>query len=85
MMNTDVPSEVLKAAKSFVEWFGVHFKYIGRYEESEVYMYQFPETMLTGFPYLFLLNPETRVVTKVTGPDVFKIFDEAERADEKEA
>ena len=85
MMKTEVPEEILHSAKSFIERFGESFKYIGRYEKQDVYKFQFPGYVLTGYPFLYLLNPETRIVTTMTGPGVFRIMDAAEKAEEKES
>lgn len=85
MNEIDVPSEVLESAAFFVEWLGNHFQYLGRYEGNEVFMYKFPPTMFIGYPQMFLLNPETRIVTNVTGTDALKVYREAEKAEEKES
>jgi hypothetical protein len=65
MKEKDIPRAVIETAKSLVEQYGAHFSYLGRYENADAYVYEFPEDSCTGFPFVYLLEGST--ATEITG------------------
>nr|DAN35581.1 MAG TPA: hypothetical protein [Caudoviricetes sp.] len=60
-----IPKSVLKAAGELVDMYGSSFKYLGKDEGRDVYMFKFPEDEDTGFPFVYLCNGEN--VMELTG------------------
>ena len=75
-MNTEVPIIVKEAAKQLIERYGDSFRYLGSYKGEEVYQFRFPIHVQTGFPFVFLLNPEKNNVTGKTGYEASNIINE---------
>lgn len=73
MKEKDIPRAVIEPAKSLVEQYGAHFSYLGRYENADAYVYEFPEDSCTGFPFVYLLGDNK--VTEVSGGIALDIID----------
>ena len=53
-----VPQIVKNAAKDLIEIYGDKFDYLGKYEGADVYVYQFPDGIVTGFPFVYLVKDD---------------------------
>ena len=53
----NVPLEVIQEAEELVDMFGLHFKYLGKKENQEVYSFVFPEDIETGYPFVYVYEP----------------------------
>ena len=53
-----VPQIVKDAAKYLVDLYGDKFEYLGKYEGADVYVYQFPDGIVTGFPFVYLVKDD---------------------------
>lgn len=51
-----VPEQVKNEARELIEQYGDSFKYIGKYEGQDTFMFNFPEDSDTGFPFVYLFN-----------------------------
>ena len=51
-----VPQIVKNAAKDLIEIYGDKFEYLGKYEGADAYVYQFPDGVCTGFPFVYLVK-----------------------------
>lgn len=79
-MNKEIPQEVKEAASFLIDLYGDSMVYIGKYQDSDVYQYLFPEGIKTGFPFVFLYNG-AGVVQKITGEKTFSIIRTAKGVD----
>ncbi len=70
----DIPQIVLEKAKDIVDVYGNKIKYIGEYENKEVYQFQFPKNERTGFPHIYVYDKRTKAVEEVTGIKSMKII-----------
>lgn len=68
----EVPVEVLEAAKGLVDEFGSSFKYLGKYEGKDAFVFVFPDLTPYGFPFVYLYE-KGKPVEKITGFDVLDI------------
>lgn len=69
----EVPVEVLQAASGLVEMFGSSSFSKWEKDGREVYLFHLPEDEETGFPFLFVYEPE-KPVKKVTGPEALALL-----------
>ena len=53
-----VPQIVKDAAKYLVDLYGDKFENLGKYEGADVYVYQFPDGIVTGFPFVYLVKDD---------------------------
>lgn len=70
----DIPQVVMEKAKGLIQLYGPNFAYLGKYENQQVFMFQFPENTETGFPFLYLYNEASDNVTEVTGLDALEMI-----------
>lgn len=70
----EIPEPVTEAANELIESFGGSILYLGPYEGADVYLYQFPEAAVVGFPILFLWKDGT--VREVQGFDSLSIIEQ---------
>lgn len=68
-----VPQIVKDAAKYLVDLYGDKFEYLGKFEGADVYVYQFPDGIVTGFPFVYLVKDDKVEVIK--GFDSLDILD----------
>ena len=68
-----IPQIVKDAAKDLIEIYGDKFDYLGKYEGADAYVYQFPDGVCTGFPFVYLVKDDKVEVIK--GFDSFDILD----------
>jgi hypothetical protein len=80
-MKNETPQKVKESARFLIDMYGDNVEFIGKYQDSDVYQYMFPEGEKTGFPFVFLYNHHTGDVQKITGFDSFDIIDVAEGLD----
>ena len=69
----NIPDIVKKAAAELIEAYGDSIVYIGEYSGCEAYLFQFPEDISTGFPFVYLLGDNK--VTEVSGGIALDIID----------
>lgn len=60
-----IPEPVKKNVGELVDMYGVSFKYLGRDEGQDVYVFKFPEDEDTGFLFVYLYDGES--VMELTG------------------
>ena len=53
-----VPQIVNEAAKDLIEIYGDNFDYLGKYEGADAYVYQFPDGIVTGFSFVYLVKDD---------------------------
>lgn len=53
-----VPQIVKDAAKYLVDLYGDNFNYLGKFEGADAYVYQFPDGVCTGFPFVYLVKDD---------------------------
>ena len=53
-----IPQIVKDAAKDLIEIYGDKFDYLGKYEGADAYVYQFPDGVCTGFPFVYLVKDD---------------------------
>lgn len=53
-----VPQIVKDAAKYLIDLYGDNFNYLGKFEGADVYVYQFPDGIVTGFPFVYLVKDD---------------------------
>ena len=68
-----VPQIVKNAAKDLIEIYGDKFEYLGKYEGADAYLYQFPDGVCTGFPFVYLVRDDK--VEVIEGFDSLDILD----------
>lgn len=71
-----IPEIVLKQAKGLIDLFGEKFKYLGVYQEKDVYLFCFPENKETGFPFVYLYDETNESVEEITGYEALDIIGE---------
>ena len=62
---TKIPQIVKDAAKDLIEIYGDKFDYLGKFEGADTYVYQFPDVVCTGFPFVYLVKDDK--VEAITG------------------
>lgn len=77
MNSRIIPQPVAEAAKAFCARYGENIVYIGKYKKQDVYMFEFPDDVEIGFPFIYLYNLATRTVVEVTGADALDVIDRA--------
>ncbi len=70
----EIPKQVKEAAQELIQMYGDSFLYLGPYEGADVYLYQFPEAAVVGFPILFLWKDG--IVREVQGVDSLSIIEQ---------
>jgi hypothetical protein len=65
--QSNIPQSVLTEAKNLIDFYGDTLEYIGEYEGYGVYQFVFPENKETGFPFIYIYDPEDESVLEVTG------------------
>lgn len=77
-MNTMdiIPQSVIQEAKGLVELYGNTIKYLGEKGEFHIYMFVFPEQIVTGFPFVFLYDKEDDSTETITGLGAVDIISE---------
>ena len=68
-----VPQIVKDAAKYLVDLYGDNFNYLGKFEGADAYVYQFPDGVCTGFPFVYLVKDDK--VEVIEGFDSLDILD----------
>lgn len=70
-----IPQIVKNAAKDLVELYGDNFDYLGKYEGADAYVYQFPDGVCTGFPFVYLVKDgKVEVITEFRALDILDYF-----------
>lgn len=70
------PAAIIERAKTLIDLFGENIVLIGKKDDVDVYMFQFPEDLRTGYPFLFLYDRKNNHVDKITGFDALDIIAE---------
>ena len=70
----DIPQKVIEKAKDLIDVYGIKIKYIGKFENKEVYLFQFPKNDRTGFPHVYLYDKYTETAEEITGVKALKIM-----------
>ena len=78
-MNVKIPKVVMDEAAALVGQYGENIVLLGHKDVWDVYMFQFPEGSLTGFPYIFIYDREDESIDTVTGFDALDIIAEFEK------
>jgi len=63
----EIPKEVLKVAKGLVDEYGPRFEYLGESNGLQVFMFAFPDDVVTGFPSVFYYNEKEKTAFRVSG------------------
>ena len=63
----EVPEEVKKVAKGLIDAYGPNFEYLGEKNGLQVFMFAFPEDVITGFPSVFYYNAKEKTAFCVSG------------------
>lgn len=71
----DIPQVVMEKAKGLIQLYGSKFAYLGKYEDQQVFMFQFPENTETGFPFVYLYDRASNRATELTEFDALEIID----------
>lgn len=66
------PDSLKKAAKQYIDLYGLDFDYLGIYQGEDAYTYHFPEGICAGFPVVYLVNDNQCSV--ITEPQSFDIL-----------
>lgn len=66
-MNSSIPSLVTKKAQKLIDSYGQCLELMGEKDGIYYYRFCFPEESLTGFPYVFLYNPQVEDVFMIKG------------------
>lgn len=74
----DIPISVIKKAKCLIDLYGVNLENIGRYKGLDVYEFIFPENTETGYPFLFVFDKQSNIVSETTGFEAFEIIEQIE-------
>ncbi len=70
-----IPEQVKKAAEELVNMYGASFKYLGKYEDRDVYMFKIPSNEDTGFPFVYLCDDENIIeITGFEALDIIRLF-----------
>ena len=72
------PKEVIKAAGELVELYGSRFKYLGKLEDEDVFMFCFPDNEKTGYPFIYLYAVDG-YVKEINGEECFDIIQTCRR------
>ena len=73
MNDSRVPQPVINAAKNLSDIYGENLFFIGTYNGEDVYLFEFPDNVETGFPFLYFYNVATQKVTELTGPEALDV------------
>ena len=66
-----IPQIVKDAAKDLIEIYGDKFDYLGKYEGADAYVYQFPDGVCTGFPFVYLVKDDkVEVISEFLALDI---------------
>lgn len=68
-----VPEQVKKEADWLIDRYDESFDYLGNYEGADFFVYQFPEEVTIGFPYVF--QYENGSVLTITGFEALDVID----------
>ena len=75
-MSQKIPQVVIDKAQSLINLYGEHCAFLGQTKMYDVYIFQFPEDSMMGYPILFLYNTATKSATTVTGMEALAIIEE---------
>lgn len=70
----NVPYCVKEKAKGLIELFGEHFIKIGSYDQYDVFQFVLPSDICTGFPFIYLYNPQEDKTQEITGFEALDII-----------
>lgn len=70
----ELPKAVLDKAKNLIDVYGNNVLYIGKFDNKDVFRFQFPDKERTGFPYVYLYDRYTDTAEEVTGKRVLKLL-----------
>lgn len=71
----DIPQVVMEKAKGLIQLYGSNLAYLGKYENQQVFTFQFPENTETGFPFVYLYDRASNRATELTEFDALEIID----------
>lgn len=69
----DAPKEVIREAQHLIDDYGNRLKYLGDVDGQKAWLFEFPDDVTIGFPFLYLLNGGE--VIELTGLSVFDVID----------
>ena len=64
-MENTIPKVIIKEAKELIQLYGENFVKIGSESVRDIYMFEFPENSLIGYPVLYVHNTEDDTVTMI--------------------
>lgn len=70
----EIPQKVIDKAIDLIDAYGKKIRYLGEYENKQVYYFQFPKNERTGFPHIYLYDKRTETTEEVTGIKALKII-----------
>ena len=73
-MDNAIPKVVLEDAKQLVQLYGENIIKIGSENIWDIYMFQFPENSLTGYPILFMHDTKTDSVIMITNFEALDVI-----------
>ena len=70
-----IPAEVKEAAKELIAMYGSHFKYLGKSDGADYYMFKFPDDEESGFPFVFRYKDgEVLTIQGFAALDTIRLF-----------
>jgi hypothetical protein len=69
----EIPKSVLDEARTLVKQYGPRFSYLGESGGWDYYLYNFPEDVKTGYPFVYLYQ-EGHPAFEVTGSEALDII-----------
>lgn len=66
-MSKEIPTAVIKEAQNLISHYGQHIEFLGEFSDAEYYTFRFPENSLSGFPYVYMYDPQIEGVLEITG------------------
>ncbi len=71
----NVPEKVKEAAKGLIAMYGSRFKHLGKSDDSDFYMFKFPDDEDTGFPCVYQYeNGNVLTITGFAALDIIRLF-----------
>lgn len=78
--QSNIPQSVMTEAENLIDLYGDTIEYIGVYEGYGVYQFVFPKNKETGFPFIYIYDPEDESVLEVTGFRALDIIKEINKS-----
>lgn len=74
--HEEIPNSVIEEAMPLIQRYGENIILLGKKNIWNVYMYEFPEGLFLGYPFIYLYDTEDGSTTTITGLDALDITNE---------